>query len=762
MAVAHVPAHSVPTDAEWPAVTALELAFKQADAAGVVALMCAHAQSACIQAVACSALIELLKRNQETLAAVVAAGALTPLLAALHAHSGVAELLELGVHLLSRLLGHSSQRDADTDMAVSLGAVEIVVDALREHTCDPALAQNATVALGLLVWGDHPERGVAAVAAGAAEAVVRAQHTHLANSHLQRNCIQVLYYVLLHCCAASAAAAVERICAGGAADASLAALRQHTEDAEVQEAGWHLLHELCQHDQAHCAAGVFAAAAATLRVPAAPMRMCVHERVCGTVVGFTHEHAGNQRLALDAGVIDALITLLRRTTSTTPLHLVGVAFIALGDSMTHCADAVLHAGRMGAVEAVVKAMRAHSSAHSVVHASGCHTLFRLVQGNEGHVAAALRAGAIAVVQAAEHACGDDAEHERDLEYIRCLLRILQEGDASAAAAADAAMAALLAEEEAERSARPAAPLKAKSKSGKKKKRGGSGNGGTQHGAAASGAAADVAPDDTHEPNAPAAETAATTLGAGADAQEDNSDAMMTAIAATAALAPDHGGADAATDTPPPSSDEAAGGAHAAAPVQHDADAVESALRSPSSSAQQSEQPPTPAPPALPAPAPLPAPRTMAPRRYEPPVGGASPTTCAAEAAAADAPMQQQQQRQATVSLGAASGAAQLPSYLAHLVLSAPPAQAPPQPALADAPPQLPPPAPPAPPAPALKECCVCLDDVAQADLLLLMPCAHRCVCQACADALMAILPPAPRRCPKCREPVWRASRVFED
>ena len=105
-------------------------------------------------------------------------------------------------------------------------------------------------------------------------------------------------------------------------------------------------------------------------------------------------------------------------------------------------------------------------------------------------------------------------------------------------------------------------------------------------------------------------------------------------------------------------------------------------------------------------------------------------------------MQQQQQRQATAPLGAASGAAQLPSYLAHLVLSAPPAQAPPP--------------------PALKECCVCLDDVAQADLLLLMPCAHRCVCQACADALMAILPPAPRRCPKCREPVWRASRVFED
>jgi hypothetical protein len=36
------------------------------------------------------------------------------------------------------------------------------------------------------------------------------------------------------------------------------------------------------------------------------------------------------------------------------------------------------------------------------------------------------------------------------------------------------------------------------------------------------------------------------------------------------------------------------------------------------------------------------------------------------------------------------------------------------------------------------------------------------VCQACADALMAIQPPAERLCPKCREPVIGAKRVFED
>jgi hypothetical protein len=53
---------------------------------------------------------------------------------------------------------------------------------------------------------------------------------------------------------------------------------------------------------------------------------------------------------------------------------------------------------------------------------------------------------------------------------------------------------------------------------------------------------------------------------------------------------------------------------------------------------------------------------------------------------------------------------------------------------------------------------VCLDDVALPDLLLLLPCAHRCVCAGCAAMLLA----QARPCPKCREPLARATRVYED
>jgi hypothetical protein len=65
------------------------------------------------------------------------------------------------------------------------------------------------------------------------------------------------------------------------------------------------------------------------------------------------------------------------------------------------------------------------------------------------------------------------------------------------------------------------------------------------------------------------------------------------------------------------------------------------------------------------------------------------------------------------------------------------------------------------PAVRMRECCVCLDDVAASDLLLMMPCGHSCVCAPCAD-MLAQRPPPDRRCPKCRNPFTGVTHVFED
>lgn len=101
----------------------------------------------------------------------------------------------------------------------------------------------------------------------------------------------------------------------------------------------------------------------------------------------------------------------------------------------------------------------------------------------------------------------------------------------------------------------------------------------------------------------------------------------------------------------------------------------------------------------------------------------------------------------------------LPAYLtAPRAAAAPPAPPPVAPLLPPSAPALPSPAA---PAVATKECCVCLDDVAAADLHLLFPCGHRCVCEACAATVMAA-DPAARRCPKCRAAVVGAARVYEE
>jgi hypothetical protein len=247
---------------------------------------------------------------------------------------------------------------------------------------------------------------------------------------------------------------------------------------------------------------------------------------------LTQNRAGNQRRAMDAGVIDALVALLRRVTGATPPDLVSQALSLLDGGTLDCPATTQHAGRLGAVEAVVAAMRTHSG-DCGVQAAGCLALSSLVRDNSGNMAAALRAGAMTVTQAAMRTVGDTADEE-SLEQVRELLAALQQGEATRSDAADAAMAALLADEQAERAAQSAAALKAKSKSGKKKKKGGgngsgSGNGGgTERSAAAPPEAA----------GAPAAAAAATPVAgsqagdeAAAAAAASTSDALLRGAAA---------------------------------------------------------------------------------------------------------------------------------------------------------------------------------------------------------------------------------------
>ena len=61
----------------------------------------------------------------------------------------------------------------------------------------------------------------------------------------------------------------------------------------------------------------------------------------------------------------------------------------------------------------------------------------------------------------------------------------------------------------------------------------------------------------------------------------------------------------------------------------------------------------------------------------------------------------------------------------------------------------------------LKECCVCFIDVPAAELVALVPCGHRCMCEACWRERLLPREPATRLCPICHAPAAAAMRVFD-
>jgi hypothetical protein len=159
-------------------------------------------------------------------------------------------------------------------------------------------------------------------------------------------------------------------------------------------------------------------------------------------------------------------------------------------------------------------------------------------------------------------------------------------------------------------------------------------------------------------------------------------------------------------------------------------------------------PPAAAPPAARAPAPpLPAAVARSPAPAE-----AAPPAVAPRAAPAPAPPA------AIVHPAPAAAPPPLPAYLRQAAPgagAARPLPAAPLPAPAPALPRAAPAA-----TMVMAECCVCLDDVAMAQLHALFPCGHRCLCGSCAATLMAAAPAA-RCCPKCRAAVVGSAQIFD-
>jgi hypothetical protein len=426
--------------------------------------------------------------------------------------------------------------------------------------------------------------------------------------------------------------------------------------------------------------------------------------------------------AYDAHVCQAALVVLRWATTTAAGRVRACAAGALEELVhvlrevgTRRSDVELHAaccaleriadsrasaaraGACGAVEALVAYIQRHDLPCDQVPAA--MALSRLIQHSADNVVRAQRAGAVQVLRAAQQEAVECAG-DKEGASIGKVAALLERSLAAAAASAEAALAELLNEEAQRVAAKSAAASakKKKKKAGRSADKGSSGGGGGGEHASAGPAAGDAQSDD-----------------------EAATDAEAAAPPQAAQLGPQQ-----APPLPPPAADGASGSGAGAG----SAAAGITAPRVPHP------------PPAAPPPA-----ASRAPRPYRPPMGCAplAPQPCAVAA------LQPQQPQQPPPPTDAARLAALslLPAYLGGL------AQPLPAPAAAAAPP------PEAPLSRALKECCVCLYDVAVEELWLLLPCGHRCVCEPCAAQLMQP-PPEARKCPKCRTQLSSTMRVFED
>jgi hypothetical protein len=739
-------------------LAALRLAFARGDAAGVVREMRAHAAQPDVQLAGCTGYYELVDKNADKMLEAAAAGGVEAVVAVLRAHLSDAAVLFQATVLLSRLMYDSTARasaaaaaGAFEAMAAAMRAhprdaklqalgceallnlvfkheqnrrlfgataIHAILAAVRGHVADACMQERGCAALAECIEGNH----VLAVDAGALEAVLAAMRAHPAQLALQVRGCKAMYNILTPGGAAEGwvRAAAGRAVTAGLLNALTSVCTQHVDAEEVVMAACQVLKHLTKEDiaaavrAAECVKSIVAALRAHAAQPPLQQQLCI------ALHALTADHAGHVRTAVDAGALELLVTILRISSSAEARFLFPASGVLF--SMVRVdTGARARAGALGAVAVLVAVLRAHPR-DARLHETAIASLVLLLN-DAMSVAAAHRAGAVPILKAAQRTHAGDG---RVPTLCTATLAALQNAEANA----DAAMAALLAEEEAERAAKAAPP--ASKRKNKKKNKGGGGGGDNAARSTAGAASGSAAPYDP-ELRAPSP----------AVHEEQDEEAAQDDADAGAAPAPGaQHAAEAAEDD-----DDTGGGA-----LDDKGDAGPSGSGAGCSAAA----PPPAAPP----------PRGGAPRAYCPPMGpeGVPAAFPVPALPPPPPPWLPPFQQPCAAQQPAAAALPPLPAYLAGLVLN-PPRQPQPAPLPAPAAPLPAPPAvaaePPLPP-PVMKECCVCFLDVEVNSLHLLMPCAHRCVCGDCAAALMALPPPAPRLCPKCRKHVTGASVVFDE
>ena len=235
----------------------------------VLAALRAHVADARVAEKTCAQLAEL-SQQRGTEQAAAEAGAIEAVLDAMREHPRAAGVLRWGCKALA-LVCYSPRSVAGSEAACAgsqarkqraadARALEVVVDAMRAHPLEPGVLRWGCGALANVCEGVDAAalaRRQGAAGAGALEAVLEAFRAHRQQAYVQEECCTALATV----CGGSDEAAVarkQRVVEAGAIEEVVEAMRVHALDTGVQHYGcWALL---CV-----CGGGVIAAARARKR-----------------------------------------------------------------------------------------------------------------------------------------------------------------------------------------------------------------------------------------------------------------------------------------------------------------------------------------------------------------------------------------------------------------------------------------------------------------------------------------------------------------
>jgi hypothetical protein len=424
----------------------------------VVDAMRAHPAEAGLQCMCCGAL-----NSMTSLAvlrdAAVDAGAVQPVVAALHAHVRYGAGVGLVCDVLSRITEEHSVARAQ---AAAAGAVAAAVAVLHAHPASAALQAFGCSALGSLVFGAECRTNTIragaieanktnAIQAGAIEAILLALRAHPADANVQGYGCMALGNILADNTDAINARSGSLL--SDAMHAAVAALNAHRTDMAVQQhACATLWHALVTDTLRIEAARIGAVAALVAALRAHPANAHVQETALGATGSLCFENSAIAVQACSAGALQAIVAGLRAHPTASGVQISGCDVL---DSIIGAHPRLqAAAGAAGAVEAILDMMRAPPVDAELLRSS-CMVLIRVVEGHRGNAERACAAGAVDLLAAAMGAsCAHEhADSQQTLcdWSVRALDVLLEDNGAAAQRAVHADVLDIMAREGTERS-----------------------------------------------------------------------------------------------------------------------------------------------------------------------------------------------------------------------------------------------------------------------------------------------------------------------